>query len=157
MLTPEQQEAVRTFREISGLGEEASAQHLANNNFDVDMAINNYLSGMDTGGGNGSGGSGSSGVAQRRSGGSTPSSQRGGGDGSSQRGGGEADELIPSRNPMMDSLLHPLRWLFTSRPQFHNPDADARRFVADFESSYSEVRGCARAHVISHVSCFMKS
>ena len=55
MLTPEQQEAVRTFREISGLGEEASAQHLANNNFDVDMAINNYLSGMDSGGGNGSG------------------------------------------------------------------------------------------------------
>jgi len=61
---------------------------------------------------------------------------------------GEADELIPSRNPLIDSLLHPLRWLFSTRQQFHNPDQDARKFLADFESSYGEVhpRFCDRSY-----------
>ena len=47
-------------------------------------------------------------------------------------------DAIPSRNPLLDSLLHPLRWLLKPRTVYFTPDADARKFVEGFTTRYGD-------------------
>ena len=153
-MSTSEERAVRTFSEICGTDEDLSIQILRNNNFDIDMAVQNFLAGMDnhahdirnshvSNTTHESNNTSTLGLAHRSAGSSIASSPR---ENTQHHDSSTADELVPSRNAMIDSFLHPLRWLFNFQPQFHNPDQDARQFLSDFEARYGTMHPRFVAH-----------
>eukprot|EP00605_Chrysophyceae_sp_TOSAG23-4_P000512 GSChrysophyteH1.ASY1.ANO1.574.1 assembled CDS len=129
LLTPEQQGQVRMFGEICNVSDEALCiQILQNNSFNVDMAVNNFLAGGMTS---------ASDLAMQSD---PPNAGLNSGSNASARDTSTSDEAIPARNPLFDSLLHPLKWLLRPSRALLTPSADLRRFHETFQSTYGESR-----------------
>lgn len=115
-LTDQQQQLVATFQEITQLeDQELSAQILRQNNWNVDQAVNNYVSGTDA----------------------TPNSSSSSSDQQVWRNVGEDRQSTGSnQNWLINAFLNPLKVVFYTRPAVLNPEADTRQFVNDFNAKY---------------------
>ena len=161
LLPPQRQEALTTFMEISSLNDEdLCISILQNHSWNVDQAISEYLGAdvappeqeeeFDL--------AHAFGAPYRRptaSSSSNSSSSRGTVAPSAPPASAAASSIRPSAPPAsaasaggargaappqgnaLDALLRPLKWLFSIREQHINPTQDARKFISDFDQTYS--------------------
>lgn len=143
-LSERQREALLTFQEISQIEDiSLSLQILEENGWDIDSAVDNFMSfGHRSSSSNFS--SGSSAISRPSV---APLVQRNNHNQASNIGNHRNDELIanvtsPNQNesnnyPLLNMIINPLKWLFQTRPVSISPDNDTRKFIDEFDSTYS--------------------
>jgi len=163
-LTPEQEQAVQIFSEITQVLEPLQCRLiLENNGWNIDHAVNNFLAGAgvnpsDPGSAADAveatvpSSSSSGGLARRNTATSAGArSQQSAATsaatsaavpipvaGVAAEAAAAAAATAGSSNPLLDTLLTPLKFLLRPRVATVNPDADARRFVQTFEQTYGD-------------------
>jgi len=143
LLTARQQQALDTFMEISAIQDvDLCISILANHSWNVDMAVANFVGQQDATDWHGGapGRSNSSGAHRRVSAGSS-ASNIGSGNFTSSASRNSPQSSTSSRSVnqgnAIDLMLKPIQWLFRIQPQQVNPAQDARKFIEEFDESYS--------------------
>ena len=119
---------------------------LQNNSFNVDQAVNNFLAGADggmdaTANASASSSSSSSGGLTQRGGSSNSSNNNNNNNNnttSNSNNSNSGSELVRQRNPFLDTILHPLRWLLKPRDNIIDTDSDTQNFIQKFNDRYGE-------------------
>lgn len=153
-LTTEQQQSLQMFQEIAQISDPTVCiEILEENNWDVDQAVDRFMTGESNGGSGsaasgvvgGVGVSGSTLTARSRSSSSNSNRATTGTNTNTNTGGNNprpvnnsnrARNQPSNQNPAFEMVLAPLRWLFQTRPVSLNRELDTRKFLAEFDTQY---------------------
>jgi len=127
-ITPEQQESLLVFQEISQISDaELCADILRENNWNIETAVESFVQGRRP--------APRQPVARQQSNPDPSGSAAVMGSGGAGQGN-TSSSRAHQETGLIDKLLAPLRWLFQSRPISLNPEGDTRKFIADFDSNF---------------------
>jgi hypothetical protein len=146
-LNPYQQSILENFREITALTEDnLCIEILQENDWDLQMAVDAYVQG---------------GARQRNtftSASSSLSSSSSSFVSSSTANSTRIESSRSTEQTFFDRLFSPLRWLFQTVPVSLTPEADTRKFIAEFDATYgSEHLDFVNSSYINAVSSAFRS